>query len=79
MRREKLRGAEAVANKVAGMIFGDPAKALVMSYVRQLVADGHAEWDFARKRRNRGPLPHGRQFHFWRNDDHSHRVNGRGF
>jgi hypothetical protein len=45
MRREKLRGAEAVANKVAGMIFGDPAKALVMSYVRQLVADGHAEWD----------------------------------
>jgi hypothetical protein len=36
MRREKLRGAEAVAN---------PAKALVMSYVRQLVADGHAEWD----------------------------------
>jgi hypothetical protein len=45
MRREKLRGAEAVANKVAGVIFGDPAKALVMSYVRQLVADGHAEWD----------------------------------
>jgi hypothetical protein len=45
MRREKLRGAEAVANKVAGMIFGDPAKAIVMSYVRQLVADGHAEWD----------------------------------
>jgi hypothetical protein len=45
MRREKLRGAEAVANKVAGMIFGDPAKALVMSYVRQLVADGRAEWD----------------------------------
>jgi hypothetical protein len=45
MRREKLRGAEAVANQVAGVIFGDPAKALVMSYVRQLVADGHAEWD----------------------------------
>jgi hypothetical protein len=45
MRREKLRGAEAVANKVAGMIFGDPAKAIVMSYVRQLVADDHAEWD----------------------------------
>jgi hypothetical protein len=45
MRREKLRGAEAVANEVVGVIFGDPAKALVMRYVRQLVADGHAEWD----------------------------------
>jgi hypothetical protein len=44
MRREKLRCAEAAANKVADVIFGDPAKTLVISYVRQLVADGHAEW-----------------------------------
>jgi hypothetical protein len=45
MRREKLRGAEATADAIAGLIYGDTAKELVMSYIGQLVADGYAEWD----------------------------------
>jgi hypothetical protein len=27
-----------------GLFHGDPAKALVMNYIRQLVADGLAQW-----------------------------------
>jgi hypothetical protein len=40
--RRKLRGVEAAPDAVAGLIHADTAKALVMSYVRQLVADGYA-------------------------------------
>jgi hypothetical protein len=42
--RRKLIGPEATADAIAGLIHADPAKALVMRYVRQLVADGHADW-----------------------------------
>ena len=28
-----------------GLVHADPAKALVMTYFGQLVADGYAEWD----------------------------------
>ena len=45
MRREKLRGTEATPDAIAGLIHADTAKALVMTYVGQLVADGYAEWD----------------------------------
>ena len=43
--RRKVGGPEAPARAVAGLIQADPAKALVMSCVSQLVADGYADWD----------------------------------
>jgi len=45
MRREKLRGTEGAPDAIAGLIHADAAKALVMTYIGQLVADGYAEWD----------------------------------
>jgi hypothetical protein len=45
MRREKLRGTEATPDAIAGLIHADKAKALVMTYVGQVVAEGYAEWD----------------------------------
>jgi hypothetical protein len=45
MRREKLRGAEATPDAIGDLIHAGRAKARVMSYVGQLVADGYAEWD----------------------------------
>lgn len=45
MRREKLRGTEATSDTIADLICNDDAKALVMSFAGQLVADGQAEWD----------------------------------
>ena len=45
MRREKLCGIDATSDAIAGVFHADPAKALVMSYVRRLVVDGYAEWD----------------------------------
>ena len=45
MRREKLRRTEAAPDAIADLIHADTAKALVMTYVGQLVADGYAEWD----------------------------------
>jgi hypothetical protein len=44
MRREKLRRTEATPDAIAGLIHAGAAKAFVMSYVSQLVADGYAEW-----------------------------------
>jgi hypothetical protein len=44
-RREKLCGTDATSDAIAGVFHADPAKALVMSYVRRLVVDGYAEWD----------------------------------
>ena len=44
-RREKLCGTDAASDAIAGVFHADPAKALVMSYVRRLVVDGYAEWD----------------------------------
>src|SRR5690349_11876882 len=45
MRRGKRRGTEATLDAIAGLTHVDTAKALVMTYVGQLVADGYAEWD----------------------------------
>jgi len=44
-RREKLCGTDATSDATAGLLRADPAKALVMTYVRRLVVDGYAEWD----------------------------------
>jgi hypothetical protein len=43
-RRENLGGTETKSDAIAGLFHADPAKALVMTYVRRLVADGYAEW-----------------------------------
>jgi hypothetical protein len=45
-RRPKRCRSEATRDTVAGHLEADPAKALVMSHIRRLVADGHAEWDW---------------------------------
>ena len=47
MRREKLRGTEVTPDAIADRIRNDDAKALVMSFVGHLVANGHAEWECA--------------------------------
>jgi hypothetical protein len=39
-RREKLCGTDATSDAIAGVFHADPAKALVMTYVRRLVVDG---------------------------------------
>jgi hypothetical protein len=43
--RKKLCGTDATSDAIAGVFHADPAKALVMTYVRRLVVDGYAEWD----------------------------------
>jgi hypothetical protein len=43
-KREKLVGTDPTSDAIAGLIHADPAKALVMTYVGKLVADGYAEW-----------------------------------
>jgi hypothetical protein len=45
VRHQKLAGPEATPDAIAGLTHADPAKALVMRYVSQLVADGYADWD----------------------------------
>jgi hypothetical protein len=49
-RREKLCGTDATFDATAGLFRADPAKALVMTYVRRLVVDGYAEWDMLENR-----------------------------
>ena len=44
-RCEKLCGADTTSDAIAGLFHADPAKELVMTYVRRLVVDGYAEWD----------------------------------
>jgi hypothetical protein len=44
-KRVKRRRTEAMRDNIAGLVEANPARALVMTYVRSLVADGHAEWD----------------------------------
>src|SRR5215831_9373565 len=36
---------QATPDAIAELFYADPAKALVMTYIDQLVADGYAEWD----------------------------------
>jgi hypothetical protein len=42
-KREKRR-TRTMPDAIAGLVHADPAKARVMTYFRQLVADGYAEW-----------------------------------
>jgi hypothetical protein len=44
-RRERLCGTDAASDGIASLFHADPAKALVMTCVRRLVADGYAECD----------------------------------
>jgi len=43
--RRRLRRTKAPSDPIAGLFDTDPAKARVMKYIGQLVADGLAEWD----------------------------------
>jgi hypothetical protein len=45
MRRDKLRGSEAMADATANVVHPDMAKAFVTSHIGRLVADGYAGWD----------------------------------
>jgi hypothetical protein len=44
-RRDRLCGTDATSDAIASLFHADPAKALVMTYVRRLVVDGYAEWN----------------------------------
>jgi hypothetical protein len=44
-RRRRLCGTKATPDAIAGLFRADPAKALVMKYIGQLVGSGFAEWD----------------------------------
>jgi hypothetical protein len=41
---EKSCGTDATSDAIGGLVHADPAKALVMTCFRRLVADGYAEW-----------------------------------
>jgi hypothetical protein len=43
--RRSLDGSDAAGVAIASPILADPMKPLVMKYIGQLVAAGHAEWD----------------------------------
>jgi hypothetical protein len=43
-KRGKSCGTDATSDAIMGLVHADPAKALVMTYFRRLVADGYAEW-----------------------------------
>jgi hypothetical protein len=43
-RRGKRCGRHATSDTIAGLGEANPAKALVMRHIRQLVAEGRAEW-----------------------------------
>ena len=43
-KRNRLRAAKVASGAIAGAVYSDPDKALVMTAIGQLVADSHAEW-----------------------------------
>ena len=43
-KRNRLRAAKVASSAIAGAVYSDPDKALVMTAMGQLIADGHAEW-----------------------------------
>jgi hypothetical protein len=43
--QRKLPGTEKAIDALAALVQDNPDKALVMTYIGQLVADGYAEWD----------------------------------
>lgn len=45
-RRGRRCRSETTPRTVAGLVEADPARALVMHYLRGFVANGHAEWDW---------------------------------
>jgi hypothetical protein len=48
--KKKLGDTDATSDAIAGLIQGDPAKALVMTYFCRLVAGGYAEWHMLENR-----------------------------
>ena len=42
--RRRLCGTEVTPDAIVGLLHADSAKALVMKYVGQLVANGYAQW-----------------------------------
>jgi hypothetical protein len=44
-RRPRRCRIEATCDTIAGPVETNPAKAIVMTHLRRLVVDGHAEWD----------------------------------
>jgi hypothetical protein len=42
--RNRLRATKLAPSAIAGAVYSDPNKALVMTAIGPLVADGHAEW-----------------------------------
>jgi hypothetical protein len=43
-------GTDATSDAIAGLVHDDPAKALVMSYFRRLIADDLGEWHMLERR-----------------------------
>jgi hypothetical protein len=43
-RRGRRSISKVTSDVIVGLVHADPAKALVMSYIGQLVADGYAQW-----------------------------------
>jgi hypothetical protein len=43
-KRDRLRAAKVTPGAIARAVYRNPDKALVMTAIGQLVADGHAEW-----------------------------------
>jgi hypothetical protein len=43
-KQNSLRAAKVASGAIAGAAYSDPDKALVMTAIGQLIADGHAEW-----------------------------------
>jgi hypothetical protein len=43
-RRGRRSVSKITTDVIAGLVHADPAKALVMSYIGKLVADGYAQW-----------------------------------
>jgi hypothetical protein len=44
MRRGQRSISKVTSDVIAGLVHADPANAVVMSYIGQLVADGYAQW-----------------------------------
>jgi hypothetical protein len=43
-KQNRLRAAKVASCAIAGAVYSDPDKALVMTAIGELIADGHAEW-----------------------------------
>jgi hypothetical protein len=43
-KQNRIRAAKVASGAIAGAVYSDPDKALVMTAIGQLIADGHAAW-----------------------------------